>query len=97
MEYEAVIYVLRIVYKEGARKIILYTNSNLVVNQFIGTFETRDERMEAYMDVLVSHARQFRSVQITLKMRNENRHADVLAFLSVTLPIEDERELNVKV
>lgn len=43
---------LRTIFKMGATDVQLFTNSRLVANQFGKFFKAREERMEAYLDIL---------------------------------------------
>lgn len=43
-EYEATIFVVRMAFKLGARKVQLFINSRLVINKLEGSFETRDKK-----------------------------------------------------
>ncbi|XP_016461333.1 uncharacterized protein LOC107784683 [Nicotiana tabacum] len=47
-EYEVVIARLRLALKYGARQVILRCDSQLVVNQFIGTFQIKEQRLQKY-------------------------------------------------
>lgn len=86
---------LRTLFEMGASNVQLFTNLRLVAIQFDRSFATRDERIEAYLDIPGSCAQQFKSVTITHMPRSEIRHADTLAFLSRALPIDEERTLDI--
>jgi len=57
----------------GAKELIAYCDSQLVVNQFNGYYKTKDSRMEAYL--------KFELIRIP---RGENTTADALATLAST-------------
>lgn len=48
-EYEALLAILRTVMGMGARDVKVYSDSQLVINQVQGNYETRDPQMKAYM------------------------------------------------
>lgn len=79
-EYEAPIFALRRVFTMGATNVQLFTDSRLITNQFGRSFKTRDGRMQTYLAILGSYARQFKSVTITTKPRSKIKHADAIAF-----------------
>ena len=51
-EYEALLAGLRAVSRLEARDVEIYLDSKLIVNQVQGSFEARDPRMKAYLDLV---------------------------------------------
>ena len=49
-EYEAVLAGLEIAKEIGIRSIYIYSDSKLIVNQILGEFQTKGERLTAYLN-----------------------------------------------
>ena len=81
-EYEALLARLRAVSRLGARDVEVYSDSRLIVNQVHGSFEARDPRMKAYLDLVKQVIGSFRTVKVIQVARAQNRHADSLATLA---------------
>lgn len=52
---------------------------------FNGLCQAKNDRLSAYMDIIRSLAKQFDSIAISLKPRNDVRHVDALAYLAAIL------------
>ncbi|XP_012833163.1 PREDICTED: uncharacterized protein LOC105954039 [Erythranthe guttata] len=78
-EYEALIHALQIAAEVGADMVEIYSDSQLVVQQVSGTFETRDERMEGYRARAKALMSNFRRAILEQIPREENERADFLA------------------
>ena len=52
VEYEVLLAELRAVSRLEARDVEVYSDSRLIVNQVQGSFEARDPRMKAYLDLV---------------------------------------------
>ncbi|XP_056854988.1 uncharacterized protein LOC130509719 [Raphanus sativus] len=83
-EYEALIAGLKLALSLGIRELNAYSDSQLVASQFHGEYETRDERMGAYLEVVQNLTRQFDKFELTRIPRGENSSADALAALAST-------------
>lgn len=75
----------------GVSRIQLFTNSKLMASQFEGLYQVKDDRMSAYWDIIKNLAKQFTSIAISLKPRNDFQHADALAYLVATLEDDSPR------
>lgn len=51
-EYEAVLKALRLARSIGIRRLVVFTDSQLVVNQVSGSFEARDPRLSWYLQIV---------------------------------------------
>ncbi|KAF5199700.1 Rvt_3 domain-containing protein, partial [Thalictrum thalictroides] len=94
-EYEAVLYALKSASNLGAKCIQLFTDSKLIASQFGGTYEARDERMAAYLELIHLAARAFDKISISQRPRNDIRHADALAYLSSAIKMDSSRTIIV--
>ncbi|KAL1223377.1 RNA-directed DNA polymerase-like protein [Cardamine amara subsp. amara] len=83
-EYEALIAGLKLAIGLGIRELSAFSDSQLVASQFHGEYDTRDERMEAYLQVVRDLVKQFDKFELTRIPRGENTSADALAALAST-------------
>ncbi|XP_026459051.1 uncharacterized protein LOC113359673 [Papaver somniferum] len=90
-EYEAAIIGLNAVKQLDAKNVKLVTDSMLVVNQFLGTYRTKEERMALYLDHMRELANEFDQFSIGQRPRLENRHVDALAYLSSAVETDTTR------
>ncbi|KAM2270878.1 hypothetical protein ACFXTI_038271 [Malus domestica] len=80
-EYEALLVGLRLAKHLGVKRIDIFSDSQLVVNQVTNNFDTKDNSMAAYLaqtQLLLKHFH----YQITQIPRAANSHADVLARIA---------------
>ncbi|XP_048622631.1 uncharacterized protein LOC125591812 [Brassica napus] len=82
VEYEARVAGLRLAHGLKIRNIHAYCDSQLVANQYIGEYEARDERMDAYLKHIQELSRDFNHFTLTRIPRSENTQADALAALA---------------
>ncbi|XP_010480610.1 PREDICTED: uncharacterized protein LOC104759371 [Camelina sativa] len=83
-EYESFLAGLRLAVGIGVRKLRAFCDSQLVTNQFLGEYETKDGRMEAYLSTARELVARFEEFEITKIPRSENSAADALASLAST-------------
>ncbi|KAG7552321.1 Ribonuclease H-like superfamily [Arabidopsis thaliana x Arabidopsis arenosa] len=95
-EYEALLAGLRLALAIGAEKIIAYCDSQLVVNQFAGDYETKAPRMEAYLSAVKKLAGKFKEFELVRIPKGENTSADALAALAFTSDPELKRVIPVE-
>ncbi|XP_071920730.1 uncharacterized protein [Coffea arabica] len=81
-EYEAVIAGLQLARKLGAAHILVYSDSQLVVCQILGEYETREEVMHRYLSKVLQLVAHFESFEIQRIPRSQNRRADALSRLA---------------
>jgi len=78
-EYEAAIAGLEIAAKIGIRSLCLHSDSQLVVNQILGDFQTRGERLIEYLQKVMSLLGELEHHIIKHIPVEENHEADSLA------------------
>ncbi|KFK22352.1 hypothetical protein AALP_AAs59708U000100, partial [Arabis alpina] len=83
-EYEAILAGLRLAHALNITEISVFSDSQLVVNQFSGEYATKDESMEAYLVLAKALSAQFTKFTLTRIPRGENVNADALANLAST-------------
>ncbi|XP_077222217.1 uncharacterized protein LOC143856064 [Tasmannia lanceolata] len=67
-----------------AQRLKAYCDSQLVVNQFQGTYEARDERMIKYLAKVRQLVGKFKSFEVIRIPKTENTKADVLSKLAAS-------------
>ncbi|CAL8117033.1 unnamed protein product [Prunus armeniaca] len=81
-EYEALLAGLRLAQNEGAEWLMIYSDSQLVINQVIIEFAAKDESMAAYLAQTRRLLKRFKTYYICQVPRSENSHADALSRLA---------------
>ncbi|XP_024015214.1 uncharacterized protein LOC112088924 [Eutrema salsugineum] len=103
-EYETLIAGLRLAKEIGAQHLHAYCDSQLVASQFSGEYDTKNDRMEAYLQLVKQLAAEFNTFNLTKIPRGENAPADALAALASnsdphlkrTIPIESISRPSIK-
>ncbi|KAM1328988.1 hypothetical protein ACFX2F_013197 [Malus domestica] len=91
-EYEALLASLRLAKHLGVKRIDIFSDSQLVVNQVTNNFDAKDSSMAAYIQLLLKHFH----YQITQILRAANNHADALARLASTVENKIGRKIQVE-
>ena len=94
-EYEALLAGLRLVRGVGAKHVIMYSDSQLAVNQIAGEYEVRDEKLEKYLEELKRVCNEFEHVEILYVPRGKNRKADALSKLAAEGGLDKEHPVIV--
>lgn len=81
-EYEALLSGLKTAREIGIEELIVYSDSQLVVNQLSEDYEARDERMQTYLALAKDLLKSFKGIRIEHVPRERNAHADTLASLA---------------
>ncbi|XP_028057794.1 uncharacterized protein LOC114261695 [Camellia sinensis] len=95
-EYEALLAGLRSAEHFSAEQLLIFSDSQLVVNQLSGVYETRDERMAMYADKAKDLLKKFQSIRVERISRDKNSNADALACLSSSVDTKDARKVWVE-
>ncbi|KAL0461222.1 UNVERIFIED_CONTAM: hypothetical protein Slati_0009800 [Sesamum latifolium] len=80
-EYEAILLGSRLIHAAESRKVHAFTDSQLVVNQVIGEYEARKEKMSRYLTKLREEMDKFEKFELEQIPREENSTTDQLAKL----------------
>ncbi|XP_052206746.1 uncharacterized protein LOC127811074 [Diospyros lotus] len=86
-EYEALIAEMRIARKLEVTRLVVHSDSQLIVQQFQGQYETREQIMAQYLHKVKDLAQTFQSFQLTQINISLNGHADALSKLASTREI----------
>ncbi|KAL5565151.1 hypothetical protein UlMin_028315 [Ulmus minor] len=85
VEYEALLASLRLAKEVSARHLLIYSDSQLIVNQVNSEYQEKGEKMASYLEKSKELLGQFDTVTITQIPRNKNTNADALARLATGL------------
>ncbi|KAL0416403.1 UNVERIFIED_CONTAM: hypothetical protein Slati_3472200 [Sesamum latifolium] len=94
-EYEALVIGMKITHEAGARHLIAYSDSQLIVKQVEGTYEAKEENMIQYLRQIAELKTSFDCFQLIQIPREENAKADCLSKLASTL--EDCRTKHITI
>ena len=84
VEYEAFLAELRIAKDLGARKIRIFTDSQLVASQVTGDYQVREDHLQQYVQLVLEKMKEFEAVEVTHVPREQNTRADILSKLART-------------
>ena len=79
VEYETLLKGLELAKSLGAESVIVRRNSQLVMGQVNGTYETKEERMKRYLNKVRRLTKKFSEAHFVQVPREENVEADTLA------------------
>ena len=82
-EYEALIYGIRVAITLRIKRLLVYGNSAVVVNQVNKDWDCTKENMDAYYAKIRKLKKHFQGLEILHVLRNSNIAADVLAKLGL--------------
>ncbi|KAL0292963.1 UNVERIFIED_CONTAM: hypothetical protein Sradi_6963600 [Sesamum radiatum] len=94
-EYEALLIGMKIAHGVGARHLVAYSDSQLVVKQVEGTYEAKEEKMIQYPQQITKLRTSSESFQLTQIPREENIKADCISKLVSSL--EDCRTRHITI
>ncbi|GAU41894.1 hypothetical protein TSUD_170050 [Trifolium subterraneum] len=83
-EYEAFLAGLRLAEDMGAEEIKIYTDSQLVASQVSGEYQTKEERLLEYLNLIKIKLAKFKETEVKHVPREHNARADVLSKLAST-------------
>jgi ribonuclease HI len=78
-EYEALVRALRRAREMAVASVFVYTDSQLVANQILGSYKVKNDRLRKYLQAAQNLIDDFNSFQIKYIPREKNRLADKLA------------------
>ncbi|XP_071719572.1 uncharacterized protein [Rutidosis leptorrhynchoides] len=82
VEYEALLAGLNIAHKMNITKLHAFTDSQLVANQFNGSFEAHDSSMQKYLKLLQESAVRFEYFELAQVPMSQSKKADTLSKLA---------------
>ncbi|XP_028124264.1 uncharacterized protein LOC114321279 [Camellia sinensis] len=81
-EYEALLAGLKIALQLRASELMVYSNSQLIVNQVSREYEAKDDRMAKYQTLVREQIKKFQAIKVQQISREDNTGADKLACLA---------------
>jgi hypothetical protein len=98
-EYEALILGLNTLKYLGEKRIVVHGDSELVINQIKGVYQTKHPRMREYINVVLDLLEYFTEYDVSLIPRGQNMIADALATSAniFKIPIHPNKKYEVEV
>ncbi|XP_028063793.1 uncharacterized protein LOC114267011 [Camellia sinensis] len=94
-EYEALLNGLCNALHLGARRLLVFCDSKLVINQLKGEYAAKNDHTTAYMKTANSLLSEFDHHELNQITRDQNTHVDALACLASTINSEVKRTIEV--
>ena len=88
-EYKAILAGIDLVQSVSSERLLICSDSQLVVGQVNGEYETRDQRMARYMGLVKQRLGSFAAWKLEHIPRGSNERADALAAVAVSIPIKE--------
>ena len=79
VEYEALLKGLELAKSVEAKSILVLEDSQLIMGQINGTYETKEGRMKKYLEKVLRIVKKFKEANFIQIPREENMEADTLA------------------
>ncbi|KAL0456179.1 UNVERIFIED_CONTAM: Retrovirus-related Pol polyprotein from transposon opus [Sesamum latifolium] len=95
-EYEALVAGMKMAHEAGARHLLAYSDSQLVVKQVEGIYEAKEKSMVQYLHQIAKLRTSFESFQIIQIPREENAKANCLSKLASALEDCHTRHITIK-
>lgn len=95
-EYEALLAGLRRALELQIADIVIYSDSQLVVNQVTGQYAAKNDRMAQYLAKAKHLLNKFSNYKLHQISRESNTHADALATLATALKEGSKRTIHVE-
>ena len=92
-EYEALIAGLNLAQDMVIKKLSIRSDSQLVVNQLLGSYQARDLKMASYLEHIKILQPAFEEFDISQIPRVDNSHADALANLGSSIPATESQTI----
>ena len=90
VEYEAILVGIDLVIFVSSEKIIIQSDSQLVVGQVNGEYETQDQRMTKYVCLVKLQLKSFVAWKLKHIPRGSNEKEDALAVVVASLPTKEK-------
>jgi ribonuclease HI len=79
VEYEALILGLQVLKELGAQRIAMHGDSELIINQLKGVYQTKHPRLHTYINLALDLLEGFSEYDLTVIPREQNQIVDALA------------------
>ena len=88
-EYEAILTGIDLTKSVSSEKLIICSDSQLVVGQVNGEYETRDQRMVKYASLVKQRLESFVAWKLEHILRDLNEKVDTLVAVAASFPIKE--------
>lgn len=75
-EYSSLHLALSVARRYNAKRLKIYSDSQLLVKQYNGEYQIKDEKLKELMDIIKKEARNFETVEVNYIPRKQNSVAD---------------------
>ncbi|MFH1258799.1 MAG: ribonuclease HI family protein [Elusimicrobiota bacterium] len=82
-EYQALLRALEKADKMGANVLNIFSDSELMVKQYLGIYRTKDKKLVEFLNRAREIAKSFASIKIKHVPREQNKEADKLANIAI--------------
>jgi hypothetical protein len=96
-EYEACALGIQLALDMGVKRLIVYGDSSLIINQLQGEWNTRDPKLTPYYEFLKPLIDQFDEINFDHVPREQNQLADALATLASLVTLSDDNTAQIKI
>jgi ribonuclease HI len=98
-EYEALILGLRTLKELGAKRIAVHGDSELIINQVKGIYQSKHPRLRAYRNLVLDLLEEFSEYNLSVIPRGKNQIVDALATSASVfkIPIFPNRKYEIEV
>jgi ribonuclease HI len=99
VEYEALILGLKVLKELGAKRIAVHGDSELVINQVKGIYQSKHPRLRAYRNLVLDLLEEFSEYNLSAILREQNQIVDALATSASVfkIPIFPNRKYEIEV
>ena len=91
--YEVLLLGLKATIELKFEHLLIYGDSQLVINQILGTYQCHNELLKVYRDTVVNLLKWFKTYKIEAAPRSSNRFADTMASLGSLIPLNPHRHI----
>ena len=98
-EYEALIQGIKVIKKLEIKKVIIYGDSELVINQVKGVYQAKHPRMREYRNIVLDLQQDIPEYQFVVVPREQNAIVDALAVSTslFKIPIHTNKKYDIEV
>jgi ribonuclease HI len=96
-EYEALIIGLEIAYNMGLTTLSVYRDSQLIINQLLGTYTVKKQGLLPYFKKAKELMAMFVDLKIQHVIRSQNEKGDALASLAASMSLNSDQTMDVHV
>ena len=98
-EYEALVLGLKVLKDLQARKVYIYGDSELIINQVKGRYQAKHPRLRSYIDLVLDLLESFKEYHLSVIPRKENVIVDAMVVSSSVfkIPIYPNKKYEIEI